>query len=200
MKITVSASTSVLQKLVVSVLFILPFFLTACAGPKHMITMDMKPIIAPKTEKAVLVIVRTTSFGGAVTIENYLDRHMIGQTKGKSYFITDVNPGQHYIMSHAENWVVARITFEAGRIYFLDQGIYPGIWMARTGFSPMTAEEGMKQINESGCDYRVLNAQDPGEDMSETDYDEAKSDFEKEVKEDPARHKNTLEYRGYSSL
>lgn len=196
----VPASKSVTRKFMCFMVLLAPFFLIACGGPKHMTTMDRKPSIVAKAGKAVLVIVRTTSFGNRVAIENYLDRKMIGQTKGKSYFITQVNPGQHYVMSHAENWATARIKFEAGKIYFLDQGIYMGVWMARTGFSPMTAKEGLKQINESGCTYRVLNTRDPGEDMSKKDFNEAKAEFEKEVHNDPGRHKNTLEYRGYSKL
>lgn len=196
----ISARKCAEMKYLILVMLTLPFFLIACGGPKHMVMMDVKPPLVVKPDKAVLVIVRTTSFGGGVTIENYLDRKMIGQTKGKTYFITDVKPGKHYVMSHAENWAAARINFESGRIYFLDQGIYPGIWMARTGFTPLTAEEGLKQINESGCDYGVLNTQDPGEDMSEQDFNEVKADFEKEVRENPGRHKNTLEYKGYSKL
>jgi len=196
----ISVARSGLKKVLFSLLFVVPLFLTACGGPKHMIIMDVKPKLAPKAGVAVLVIVRTTSFGGGVTIENCLDRKLIGQTKGKSYFITDVKPGRHYVMAHAENWATARINFEANKVYFLDQGIYMGVWMARTGFTPMTAEDALKQINESGMSYGEYNAKSPGEDMSEKDFNEAKADFEKEVKEDPTRHKNTLEYRGFSKL
>jgi hypothetical protein len=165
-----------------------------------MITMDTKPSLAAKSDKAVLVIVRTTSWGGGLVIDNYLDGKMIGQTRGKSFFIADVKPGEHFVMARAENVAAARINFEAGRIYFLDQSIYPGFWMARTGFSPMTAEEGKKQISESGCDYRVYDTNNPGPDMEAKDYNETKADFEKEVKEDPKRHKNILEYKGFSKI
>jgi hypothetical protein len=64
----------------------------------------------------------------------------------------------------------------------------------------MTAQDALKQINESGVDYGEYNVKSPGEDMSEKDFNEAKADFEKEVKEDPTRHKNTLEYKGFSKL
>jgi len=198
MTISISVAKSVLKKLMFSLLFVMPVFLTACGGPKHMITIDVKPKIAPKTDKAVLVIARTTSFGAGVTIENYLDKKLIGQTKGKSYFITDVAPGQHYVMGHAENWATARINFEASRVYFLNQDIRMGVWMARTGFSPMSAEEGLKQINESGSDYRVYDNNNPGEDMSDKDFNEVKDDFEKEVKQ--GEHKDILDYHGDSTL
>ena len=103
-------------------------------------------------------------------------------------------------MSKAENVAAARINFEAGRIYFLNQNIYPGFWNMRTGFSTMTKEDALKEINESGCDYRVYNTKNPGPDMEVKDYNETKADFEREVKEDPNRHKDVLEYKGYNKL
>jgi len=178
----------------------LSVFLTACGGPKHMITMDVKPTIASKPDKAVLVIVRTSSWGGGMVINNFIDGKMIGQTQGKSFFITEVKPGPHFVMAKAENVAAAKINFEAGRIYFLDQSIFPGIWTMRTGFSPMTAEEAKKQISERGSDYRAYNTGNPGPDMNAKSYEETKADFEREAKEDPKRHKNILEYRGYSKI
>jgi hypothetical protein len=129
-----------------------------------------------------------------VTIENYLDKKFIGQTKGKSYFITDVAPGQHYVMGHAENWSAARINFEAGRTYFLNQDIRMGVWMARTNFTPLTANDAMSQINESGMEYRVYDTKKPGEDMSDKDFNEVKADFDKEVAQ--GEHKDIVEYKG----
>ncbi len=191
--------SSVLRKLMVVVVLATLVVLAACGGgAKHMTLMETKPRIAVKKDKAVLVIVRTTSLGGAIAIDNYLDGKMIGQTKGKSYFVTDVNPGSHYVMAHAENWAAARINFAAGRVYFLNQMITIGVWAPRTGFSPMSVKDGLEQSNESGCDYLVYNK--PGENMSAEDYKGVKDDFEKEVKEDPGRHKDTLEYKGFSKL
>jgi hypothetical protein len=173
--------------------------LGAC-GAKHMVTMDTKPRLAVKPDKAVLVIVRTTSFGGGVSFDNYIDGKMIGQTQGKCYFMTDVTPGTHYVMAHAENWATAKIHFEAKRIYFLNQIVTLGIWKARTGFSALSAQDALQQINESGCDYMVYDRKNPGEDMSQQEFNEIKADFEKEAKEDPGRHKDTLEYKGFSKI
>ena len=195
---SIAARTSVLKRLPLLLLLLMPVFLVACGGPKHMITMDVKHIIAPKPDKAVLVIARTTSMAFGVTIENYLDNKLIGQTKGKSYFITDVQPGQHYVMGHAENWATARIKCEAGKIYFLNQDIRMGVWMARTGFTALAANDAASQLNESGMEYRVYDTKNPGEDMSEKDFNEAKDDFEKEVKE--GEHKEIVDYKGYSKM
>jgi hypothetical protein len=194
MKMHISAKKSVAKKYLFVLLFVMPFFLSACGGPKHMVTMDTKPALTAKTGKALLVIARTTSMAFGVTIENYLDKQFIGQTKGKSYFITDVAPGQHYVMGHAENWSSARINFEAGRTYFLNQDIRMGVWMARTGFTPLTANDAVSQINESGMEYRVYDTKNPGDDMSDKDFNEVKADFDKEAAQ--GEHKDIVEYKG----
>jgi hypothetical protein len=185
---------------IVYVALMLALLLVGCS-PKHMVTMDIKPPLAARPDMALLIIVRTTSmYGGGEVFDNYLDGKMIGQTAGKGYFMTDIAPGSHYIMAHAQNWVVARMNFEAGKVYILNQWVIYGFPRARTGFSAMTAEDSMKHISERGSDYFMYNKSTPGEDMSARDFEELKNNFEKEVKEEPDRHKDTLEYRGYNKL
>ena len=53
---------------------------------------------------------------------------------------------------------------------------------------------------DSSCDYREYNAAKPGKDMEANDYKEAIDDFEKETREDPDRHKDTLNYDGFDGL
>src|SRR5438132_1187424 len=172
---------------------------TACVGgAQYMIGKDQKPSIASKSDMAVLAIVRTTSFGFAVVIDNYFDGKMIGQTRGKSSFLTLVPAGRHYVMGKAENISTARLDFEPGKVYFLNQFITPGFWKARTGFAPMTGDEGMKEFTESGNDYREYDFAHPGPDLEAADFKEARDDFEKETKEDPGRHRDILEYKGAS--
>ena len=201
MNSAISAKKGTAKYVMTGILLLMSVFLLSCAaGTVHMIEQDMKPPLAVKSDKAVLVVVRTTSLGWAIVVDNYLDGKMIGQTRGKSCFSTEVKPGSHYVMAKAENVAAARINFEAGRIYFLDQSVYPGFWKMRTGFSPMTAEEAKKQLSEDGMQFRIYNTGNPGPDMDAKDYQETKDDFEREVKEDPGRHKDTLEYKGYGKL
>jgi hypothetical protein len=176
-------------------LFILPAVLGACVAGTHMIAKESKPAISAKPDKAVLVIIRTTSFGSGFVIDNYLDGKMIGQTQGKMFFVTDVTPGVHYVISHADNTDTARVKFEHGKIYILQQGIYPG-WRATTRYSPMTTEDFVQQVKEAT--YVVYDRQHPGDDMSDKDFKEAREDFEKEVKN--GEHKDTLQIKGYARL
>jgi hypothetical protein len=179
----------------VCVSLILPVILWSCVAGMHMIAKEGKPSISAKADKSVLVIIRTTSFGWGNVVDNYLDGKMIGQTQGKMFFITEVTPGVHYIMSHADNTDTARLKFEAGKIYLLQQGIYPG-WNIVTRFSPMTTEEFAKEVQEAS--FVVYDTQRPGKDMSDKDLKEAKDDFEKEVKQ--GEHKDILQIKGYTRL
>jgi hypothetical protein len=174
---------------------LLPAFLGGCAGGIHMITKESKPVISAKSDKAVLVIIRTTSFGWGSVVDNYLDGKMIGQTQGKMFFITEVTPGVHYVISHADNTDTARLKFETNKIYLLQQGIFPG-WNITTRFSPITTGEFAKEVQEAN--FVVYDTQHPGKDMSEKDIKEAKDDFEKEVKN--GEHKDTLQIKGYTRL
>jgi hypothetical protein len=170
-------------------------FLFASCGEFYMLKQETRPEIKPSDTKAKLVIVRGTSFGFAVKIDNFLDGKFIGQTKGKSYFITEVDPGTHYIIGAAENNSCARLNFEAGKIYYLLQAIYPGIMFARTGFIAQKPEEADKDIAE--CKYLIIDPAKKAEDMKKADYDKTAADFDREAKEDPGRHKDVLEYKGY---
>jgi len=172
------------------------FALTACAGAKYMIGKDQRPAIKSNPDKAVLAVVRTTSFGFGVVIDDYVDGKLVGQTRGKSSFITEVTPGTHYVMGKAENISTARMNFEAGKIYFLNQYITPGFWKARTGFAPMAYDDGLKEFNQEGCDYREYDSAHPGPDLEKSDYEEAKNDFEREVREKPDEHRDLTEYKG----
>jgi len=170
-------------------------FLFASCGEFYMLKQDTRPEIKPSDAKAKLVILRGTSFGYAVKIDNFLDGKFIGQTQGKSYFITEVDPGTHYIIAAAENNACARLNFEAGKIYYLLQAIYPGIMFARTGFTAIKPDDAQKDIPD--CKYLIIDPSKKAENMKKEDYDKTAADFDREAKENPDRHKDVLEYKGF---
>ena len=65
-------------------------------------------------------------------ITRYQTQEDLGETMGKTYFVTDVPPGEHYVVAATENTGIAHLNFEAGKSYFLQQGIAMGMWRART--------------------------------------------------------------------
>jgi len=153
--------------------------------------------VEPKVDpdKSTLVVMRTTSFGFAVVFPSYIDGKYIGQTKGKSYFITKVDPGEHWLIGEGENRAVAKITFESGKVYYLEQLVIMGAMKARTGWHPRDPEYFREQLPE--LSYLVAAPDEKGEDMEPEDLQEDKENFEEEIREDPEQHKNTLEYVGY---
>ncbi|HMK43369.1 MAG TPA: hypothetical protein VK445_04470 [Dissulfurispiraceae bacterium] len=181
------------------VLFGLIIALVLISGCVHMIIMETKPRLALQPNKALLVIVRPNVLYTGL-VDNYLDGKMIGQTQGKSYFVTDVTPGTHYVMAHADSWATARMTFEANKVYFMNQLTsaklgFPFVW---TAFSVLTIQDAMQQINEAGCLYLVYDQKNPGKDIQPSKFEEMKADFEQEVKENSDRHSDTLGYKGYT--
>lgn len=171
------------------------FLLSGCAVTS-MVAPDRKPQLTSRPDAATLIIIRDTSFGFAIVFWNYIDGKLIGETKGKTYFVTSVNPGPHYLIAKAENAVVYHIDFKPGKIYYLRQGITMGMWRARTtGFSPLNPQEATEAMNK--CTYWEYDPKKGGEDMEPKLYQQTIADYHVEVKQNPEGFKNVLEYEGY---
>jgi hypothetical protein len=170
------------------------FLLAGCATTQ-MIKPEQPPDLAARQDSALLVIVRDTYFGGALVFWNYLDGKFIGETMGNTYIVTQVEPGEHYVVSATENTGVAHLDFESGKRYFLRQGVTIGVWRARTsGFFPMTAAEAQDSIQD--CTYLQM---DPGKafpDMEPDLYRKAIEEYQAGVRENPDGYKELLEYKG----
>jgi hypothetical protein len=190
MSICPAAATLRIRMLIMTALAGL--LLCGCAEKFHMVAREDSPAFAPKPDKALLVIIRTATFNGDEIFNNYLDGRMIGQTRGRTAFLTDVAPGRHYVTSRAENVDTIRLNFEAGRIYFLLQGIYPG-WTATSRFTSLTIEEFKKEASEA--EFFSYDAVHPGKDLSIKEFTEAKNSAAREGKDES--RKELLEYRGY---
>ncbi|MGD8367443.1 MAG: hypothetical protein PVG78_07375 [Desulfobacterales bacterium] len=168
--------------------------LAGCATTQ-MIKPEQPPDLVAKPDSALLVIVRDTFFGGALVFWNYLDGKFIGETMGNTYIITQVAPGEHYVVSATENTGVAHLNFKNGKRYFLRQGVTLGVWRARTsGFFPMTAAEAQKAIQD--CTYLQLDPEKTFPDMEPALYRQAIDEYQAGVKENPDGYKELLQYKG----
>jgi len=171
------------------------FLFSGCAATS-MLAPDRKPDLTPRQDSATLVIIRDTSFGFAIVFWNYLDGKLMGETKGRTYFVTHVNPGPHYVVVSTENTAVAYINFQAGRTYYLREGVIMGMWRARTnGFSPMNPQEAMEAMN--NCTYMEYDPKSGGGDMDPKLYQQTIADYHAEVKQNPEGFRSMLEYQGY---
>ncbi|HYA82929.1 MAG TPA: hypothetical protein VEH06_05695 [Candidatus Bathyarchaeia archaeon] len=175
------------------------FLVSACGGgPGHMLFKEDPSLnvfnIKPETGKAALVVARTTSYGGAVEFETYLDNKMIGVTKWKSYFVkTDVAPGVHYVIIIAENVEPVKINFQPKRVYYIQEIPRMGVWKARVSVALVTPED-LRTSFDNDCKLVVYDIKNPGDDLSEKDYQQALRDYDREVKE--GSHKEDVGYKG----
>jgi len=165
------------------VLVAMSLLLAACGGPSHMIKKEVCPTIAsikPSAGKAALVISRTTSFGGGVEFETYLDRKMIGVTKGKSYFLKDgIEPGSKHVIVKAENTKGVQVDFEADKIYLLQHNVAMGIWKARVVLAAVSVKELDNDLG--GCAFYAYDNTKPGDDLTEEDYEDSIKEAQKLV-------------------
>ncbi|HYA15425.1 MAG TPA: hypothetical protein VEF33_13905 [Syntrophales bacterium] len=172
------------------------FLLSGCYGASYMLAPDRKPDLTPRKKMATLVIIRDQHYGWPAVFLHYLDGKFIGDTKGKTYFVTPVEPGPHYVVVVTENAAVAYLKFEPGKIYYIHECVIVGHWRARTcGFNPLTPEQARESMKE--CTYWERDPAKGGEDMDPNSYQQVIADYQAEVKQNPKGFKAMLEYKGY---
>ena len=178
-----------------SILVISFIFLLASCSTTHMVKPDKAPNLSFNPGKATLVIIRDAWLGGSMVFWNYLDRKLIGETQSRTYFVTSVTPGPHYVVVATENACVAHFDFKPGKTYFLGEGVTVGIWRARTsGFYPMTPEDAKKAMKD--CSYLEYSPKTGGEDMDPKLYQQAIDEYHEDVKKNPDAFKDILNYDG----
>ena len=117
--------------------FALPFailLLTGCGSiPMASVEHDTQAkTFAVKPDKANIYLYRNESMGGAVRMDVLLDGKPVGKTAAKTYMKLEIAPGQHTLMSKAENDDVLNVSTEAGKNYFVWQEAKMGILYARS--------------------------------------------------------------------
>lgn len=148
--------------------------------------------LKPSNDKATLVLFGDDYFW------NYIDGKFIGITKKSTYFITQVNPGKHYLVVAMENTKAALIDFKPGRMYYLREVASLGFFQAArtSGFSPMTPQEA-KDAMDHRTNQEELNMETNIGNMDHQRYQQAIADYNQEIKDNPQGFKDMLDYNGY---
>lgn len=122
-----------LNRFVMFTLLAAALLLTGCASvPMASVEQDKQAkTFTVKSDEANIYLFRNESMGGAVKMDVVLDGKPVGQTIAKSYMKFEVKPGQHTLISKAENDDVLNINAEAGKNYFVWQEVKMGILYAR---------------------------------------------------------------------
>ena len=118
-----------------------------CGTP---IMRDTTTIHQPSPEYALVVFVRPTAFGGGIKFGLWDGDQLIGILNAKRIVQYKATPGEHLFLARAENWSYLKANLEAGKRYIVVGKVYPGVWKARVGLSPVTKSSDTDQATIDG--------------------------------------------------
>jgi len=118
---------------------------------------EMKAAIAtyqlpklPEEGKAIVYVVRPSSLGTVIRFNVFIDNQEpeseMGYTRGAQYIYFNLTPGDHQILSKAENWAETNVSAKAGDIIFIQQEPSMGIVMARNSIVKIQDYEGKYHV------------------------------------------------------
>ena len=87
---------------------------------------------APKAGMANIYVYRNETFGAAIKMPVILDGKLVGDTASKTYFLLEVAPGKHELISKGENDSVLPVTAQGGSNYFVWQEMKMGMFGPRS--------------------------------------------------------------------
>ena len=115
---------------------------------KYVADTDKKshPTGEQAADKSLIYVLRPTMMGNKIQTKLAVDGEWKGVNRGNNYFFFTLPPGMHYFCSQAENRSVLVLTVEAGKTYYLQQGIRMGVMKARNELSVMDDAQGQKKL------------------------------------------------------
>ncbi|MEN6623039.1 MAG: DUF2846 domain-containing protein [Smithella sp.] len=103
----------------------------------------------PPSGKSIVYVVRPTiigkPFGGNITAND----EFIGITQGGMYVYAILSPGEYkFKVTGHDNDSEIIVKIEADKIYYIHQGVYPGIFKGTTSLKLLNKDEGIKDLQE----------------------------------------------------
>lgn len=102
----------------------------------------------PVAGKSLIYVYRNETLGAAIKMRVSLNGQNAGETGPKTYFMFEVPPGRHEILSHTENVSTLAVNAEPGRIYFVWQEVKMGLLQARSQLQLVSEEVGRAGVSE----------------------------------------------------
>jgi hypothetical protein len=106
------------------------------------------PTPQPATGKALVYVLRPTMLGNKIQTKLAVDGQWVGVNRGHNYFFLELDPGERYFCSKAENRSALVVQLEADKTYYLEQKIKMGIMKARNKLVLLGDQEGKKKLGE----------------------------------------------------
>ena len=104
----------------------------------------------PEEGKAIVYVVRPSSLGGLIRFNVFVNdkepESEMGYTRSSEYIYFHLEPGDHQVLSKAENWAATDVTANAGDIIFIQQEPSMGIIMARNSLFKLQDYEGKYHV------------------------------------------------------
>lgn len=126
------------------------FLMTGCASVP-MASLDQDAAAKSyqvKPGKSNIYVYRNENLGGAIKLTLLLDGKLVGDTAAKTYYLLEVDPGHHSILSKAENDSVLDLTTAADRNYFVWQEVKMGMWQPRSLLQQVDEATGKAAVQE----------------------------------------------------
>jgi hypothetical protein len=102
----------------------------------------------PAPGTALVYLYRNESFGGAIKMGVLMDNGYSGETGPRTYMVWQLAPGQHLLVSKAENDSTLPLVVEPGRRYYVWQEVKMGVLSARSQLQLVPDAQGMSALNE----------------------------------------------------
>jgi hypothetical protein len=102
----------------------------------------------PKPGKASVYVYRNETFGAAIKMAVVLDGKLVGDTASKTYFLLEITPGKHELVSKGENDSVLPLDVQAGNNYFVWQEIKMGMFGPRSMLHSVDNATGRAAVGE----------------------------------------------------
>lgn len=142
---------------------VLSFFVGCSAVGKMPTAIDLKiRDLQPPEGKALVYVMRPTSFGSIVKMGVTANGQYIGATGGRRYIYTVLDPGKYVFESKAENTSEVHIVLEAGKTYYFEQVVKMGILMARNELVRLDDIEGRKKLSQCSLSNDLGKQKDTG--------------------------------------
>ncbi len=109
--------------------------------------------LLPIPGRAIVFVVRPTSFASLIRMDVNCDTTYIGTTGPKRYVYTVLPPGKYTFLSRSQNKSFLEITVEAGKIYYLEQQVKMGAIYARTNLKLAEEADGKKFLAKCKLDH-----------------------------------------------
>jgi hypothetical protein len=94
-------------------------------------------------------VFRNETMGAAIKMTVLLDGKLLGDTASKTYLYTDLEPGNHKLISKTENDSVLDFNAVAGKIYYVWQEVKMGLFAARSNLQIVDEKTGQAGVVES---------------------------------------------------